>query len=84
MKTTQSLVATENMAELVAKLDLLNKLGIVVKWKKGIAHLTYEGELVGEYTKTELVEETFENLFRAIVDHAVFNSNSVTRNGHGW
>lgn len=80
MKTTTPLVA----AELSEKLDLLNKLGITVKWKKGIAHLIYEAKPVGRYTRTELVEETFENLFRHIVDHVVFHANSVTRSSNGW
>lgn len=79
MKTT-----TPFAAELSEKLDLLNKLGIAVKWKKGIAHLIYEAKPVGRYTRTELVEETFENLFRHIVDHVVFHANSVTRSSNGW
>ncbi len=79
MKTT-----TPFAAELSEKLDLLNKLGIAVKWKKGIAHLIYEAKPVGRYTRAELVEETFENLFRHIVDHVVFHANSVSRSSNGW
>ena len=79
MKTT-----APSAAKLSEKLDLLNKLGIVVKWKKGIAHLTYETEPVGRYTRAELVEETFENLFRHIVDNVVFHRNSVSRSSNGW
>jgi len=79
MKTT-----TPYATELSEKLDLLNKLGIAVKWKKGIAHLIYEAKPVGRYTRTELVEETFENLFRHIVDEAVFHANSVSRSSNGW
>ena len=79
MKTT-----APSDAKLSEKLDLLNKLGIVVKWKKGIAHLIYEAKPVGRYTRAELVEETFENLFRHIVNNVVFHTNSVSRSSNGW
>jgi hypothetical protein len=81
MKTNDLYIATFD-----ENIDLLDKVGVTVKWKKNLAHLYFDREEVGIYTTAELSTKSSRDLFWWIIERIKSNAAGRAVDGprHGW
>jgi len=81
MKTNDLYIATFD-----ENIDLLDKVGVTVKWKKNLAYLYFDKEEVGVYTTVELSTKNSRDLFWWIIERIKSNAAGRAVDGprHGW